>query len=321
LRYIACTTVLLLQNLCLWGETYNANLGSQIDTFLLGKASPIAGNGNTFFNSGVTYNVDPRLIVAISGQESSFGTNWAACKPPPQGFNAWSWFYNGNCPNSPFSSFADGIQRVTSGIRRLYLNQGRTTIAAIRQIYCASGCGNWTGGVSGFYLALGGENVTGADGSTTDLTFSSTLIDFEQFTGSSSFFTGAQSPLTVGIATISGGQTLSAATYLPADASTVYGTASFCAGCAPVITIAFAHKVSNVSFFLFNGEPFTVTYTVEDDQGDSQTVSLQANFNSGFGTISLPGTNITNVTITSESGGSWDFLIDNIRFADLQSSS
>jgi hypothetical protein len=310
--------VLFLAFVPVFAETYNANVGSEIDSFLSDQGSPIAGNGSTFFNSGVQYDVDPRLIVAISGQESSFGTNWAACKPPPLGYNAWSWFYNGNCPNSPFSSFANGIQKVTSGIRRLYLNQGRTTIASIEQLYCASGCGNWTGGVSDFYLSLGAENVTGVDGSITDLTFSTTLIDFEQFTGSPSVFSGVEAPLTIGIATISGGQTLSATTFLPADQSTLYGTAYFCPGCDPTITIGFTHKVSNVSFFLYNGLTVTVSYTVEDDQGDQQTVTLGPNFESGYQTITLPSSNITQVTIAGEASDQWDFFIDNVRFADLQ---
>jgi membrane-bound lytic murein transglycosylase B len=33
----------------------------------------MAGNGAVFFSSGVQFDVDPRLIVAISGQESHFG--------------------------------------------------------------------------------------------------------------------------------------------------------------------------------------------------------------------------------------------------------
>ena len=102
-------------------EPYDPSLGSKIDTYLSGKGSPIAGNGSVFFSSGVQYNVDPRLIDGISAAESSFGTAWAAC--PSSGFNAWSWFYNGSCANSPFSSFAEGIQTVTKFMRRSYLKR------------------------------------------------------------------------------------------------------------------------------------------------------------------------------------------------------
>jgi len=156
---LVCTFCLLVSTSS--AEPYDPNLGTIIDTFLSNQGSPIAGNGPIFFSNGVFYNVDPRLIVAIAGAESTFGTNWAAC--PPTGFNAWSWFYNGNCPNSPFPSFAAGIQVVTSGIRRLYLNKGRTSIPLIGAKYCAKGCASWVPLVTQFYTQLNGD--------TSDLTF------------------------------------------------------------------------------------------------------------------------------------------------------
>ncbi len=289
-----------------FAEPYDPHVGTAIDTFLSGRGSPIAGNGSVYFSSGVTYNVDPRLINAIAGAESSFGTNWAAC--PPSGFNAWSWFYSrdGICANSPFTSFADGIRRVTSGIRRLYLNNNLNTIPLIARTYCAEGCASWIPAVTQYYTQLGGE--------TSDLTFARTLIDFEQFTGPCCF-TGIQPPLTVGIATFSGGQILGATSNLPADRSPVYGTAFFCPGCLPTLTINFSQKISNFSTFLLNGQLFTVTYTVQDDQGGSQTVSLVANLLSGAGTVMLSDSNITQVTITSNAGTEWDFFIDNVQFA------
>jgi hypothetical protein len=140
---------------------YDPQLASKIDSYLSTKKSPIARNGSVFVAAGLKYQVDPRLIVAIAGQESTFGTRWSAC--PPSGFNAWSWFYygNGDCPHSSFSSFADGIQNdqhgVTRGIRLLYLNQGLTTIAKIQPTYCASGCGDWVQNVTRFYTDLGGD--------------------------------------------------------------------------------------------------------------------------------------------------------------------
>jgi hypothetical protein len=138
-----------------FGSPFNPNISSQVDAFLTSRSSPIAGNGSVFLSDALLYNVDPRLIVAIAGAESSFGTRWVNC--PASGFNAWSWFYNGNCPNSPFSSFASGIDTVTKFMRRSYLNKGRTTIALIGQRYCASGCQNWAPNVTTYYSQLGGD--------------------------------------------------------------------------------------------------------------------------------------------------------------------
>jgi hypothetical protein len=144
---------------------YNARLGTIIDSYLQGKNSPIASNGAVFFDSGVGWNIDPRLIAAIAGAESSFGTVWQAC--PANGYNAWSWFYGGTCANSPFSSFADGIQTVTKFMRKSYLNKGYRTIPQIETKYCASGCSNWASNVSMFYTQI----PTNPAGNLGDLSF------------------------------------------------------------------------------------------------------------------------------------------------------
>ena len=139
-----------------------------------------------------------------------------------------------------------------------------------------------------------------------------TTIDFEQFSGPS-VFTGVQPPLTIGVATFSGGQILRGTTFLPADRNSVYGTAFFCPGCQPAITINFSQPVSNFSMLVLNGQTFTVTYTVSDNAGGMQTISLPANFLSGAGTLSLPTSGIHSVNLTSNAG-QWDFFVDNVTF-------
>jgi hypothetical protein len=145
-----------------------------------------------------------------------------------------------------------------------------------------------------------------------------TTIDFEQFHGSS-VFGSVQPPLTVGIATFSGGQILNGTTFLPADQSTVYGTASFCSGCGSSINISFSQPVSDFSMLVLNGQTFTVIYTAEDNTGAMQTIVLAANFQSGSGTLSLPTTGIHSVSLTSNAA-QFDFFIDNVDFVatDLQ---
>ena len=98
--------------------------------------------------------------------------------------------------------------------------------------------------------------ATGANAAA--LAKSQNFIDFEEFSGPS-FFTGIQPPLTVGLATFSGGQILDAATFLPVNPTIVYGTAFSCPGCLPTLTIEFAEPVSDLSIFLMNGQTFIVT--------------------------------------------------------------
>jgi hypothetical protein len=154
-------------------------------------------------------------------------------------------------------------------------------------------------------LAIG---VGGATSATT------TTIDFETLTGPSTFCAPAQPPLTMGVATFSGGVIMTAVTNLPANQTTVYGTFD-CPGYSPTISIAFSTPVSNLSLQVMNGETSTVSYTVASDLGGTVTKSLVANFSSGADTFALPDDGITSVTIARTTPSSvWDFFIDNISF-------
>jgi hypothetical protein len=128
-----------------------------IDAYLASKGSPMAGQGAAFMASGARWQVDPRLLVAIAGAESNFGQ--VTCGPN----NAWGWA----CPNDPadFATWAHGIDTVTSGLRRYYLDEGRTSVSLIQQKYCPVGAANdptglnshWRTNVTRFLLELGGN--------------------------------------------------------------------------------------------------------------------------------------------------------------------
>jgi hypothetical protein len=130
---------------------------SQLDAFLASKGSPMAGQGVAFVASGGRWQLDPRLLVAIAGAESSFGQ--ITCAP----YNAWGW----GCPNGPyhFDSWAEGIDAVAEGLRTNYLSEGRTSVALIHQKYAPVGAANdptglndnWTINVSRFMVELGGD--------------------------------------------------------------------------------------------------------------------------------------------------------------------
>jgi hypothetical protein len=129
----------------------------QIDAYLASKSSPMTGQGAAFVASGGRWQLDPRLLVAIAGAESSFGQ--ITCAP----FNGWGW----GCPNGPyeFESWADGIDTVAEGLRTNYLSEGRTTVALINLKYAPIGAANdptglnnhWTVNVSRFLIEQGGD--------------------------------------------------------------------------------------------------------------------------------------------------------------------
>jgi hypothetical protein len=141
-----------------------------IDQYLASKGSPMAGQGFYFVLSGNRYGIDPRLVAAIAGAESSFGKITCA------DFNAWGW----SCPNSPiqFTSWADGIDRVNRGLRIGYLNNGLTSVPQIQQKYAPSNAANdptglnnyWVTNVSKFLVEMGGNpaNIALAGGGTGD---------------------------------------------------------------------------------------------------------------------------------------------------------
>ena len=140
--------------------TQSATAGTtaaQLDAYLAGNGSPMAGQGASLMASGGRWQIDPRLIVAIAGAESNFGA--ITCAP----YNAWGY----GCPNGPyvFSSWADGIDAVAQGLRSNYLSEGRVSVALINLKYAPLGAANdptglnnnWTANVSRFLTELGGD--------------------------------------------------------------------------------------------------------------------------------------------------------------------
>ncbi len=117
----------------------------QLEEYLARKHSPETGTAVRLVALGRDYNIDPRLVVAISGAETTFGAHLCAS------FNAWNWFHHGNCPSSPFSAFEEGAEHVTRFLRLSYVNRGYDSIPLIRMKYCAAGCDNWTPLVTTFF--------------------------------------------------------------------------------------------------------------------------------------------------------------------------
>jgi len=121
---------------------------AQIDDFLKGKNSPLAGIGAALSGYARDYDIDPRLVVAIAGAETTFGQHQCTDN------NAWNWFHRRTCPASAFTSYQEGAEHVTKFLRLSYLNRGYDTIEQIRYKYCTSGCDNWVSLVTAFHDAM-----------------------------------------------------------------------------------------------------------------------------------------------------------------------
>jgi hypothetical protein len=149
---------------------------------------------------------------------------------------------------------------------------------------------------------------------------SATVIDFEaQAANRGSNLTGIpDSPLTIGIATFTGGELRFGLINLPADETGVYVSEGlFGSGETNPLVITFGTPVSDFSVLLANGDSQNQTYTVSDDLGDSTnfTLALPGSLNNAARTVALSGAGITTVSITSANASFWNFAIDNVTFS------
>ena len=104
-----------------------------LTSYLKQNNSPLTANAADFVAAADKYNLDWRLVAAISGVESTFGQ-----QIPTSSYNAWGWgVYGDNVIN--FKSWKDGINTVSKGLRERYMDQwGGTDIYEIGAIYASS---------------------------------------------------------------------------------------------------------------------------------------------------------------------------------------
>jgi hypothetical protein len=102
--------------------------------------SPLAPYAADFVATADKYNLDWKLVAAISGVESTFGK-----EIPNDSYNAWGWGVYGNNVID-FKSWQDGIDTVSQGLRQRYMDQwGGQDIYQIGAMYAASPA--WAGHV------------------------------------------------------------------------------------------------------------------------------------------------------------------------------
>lgn len=97
-----------------------------LETYLNKQKSPLTGYSSIFIESADKYNLDWRLIPAITGVESSFGK-----KMPYNSYNAYGW----NNGKFKFQSWNHSINHVAKNLREKYYNRGADTVPEIGRIY------------------------------------------------------------------------------------------------------------------------------------------------------------------------------------------
>jgi hypothetical protein len=84
------------------------------------------------------------LTTAIAQQESNL------CKNYPDGtYNCWGWGIHSQ-GTLGFSSFTEGIELVTKGLKENYIDKGYLTPETIMTKYTPLSNGSWANGVSKF---------------------------------------------------------------------------------------------------------------------------------------------------------------------------
>lgn len=98
----------------------------RLTTFLSKYNSPLTVYAGEIVSLADEYHIDYRLVVAISGVESTF------CKAIPyNSYNCWGW-KNGK---HAFRSYPDALEKVTKTLSLHYYNRGFDTPEAIGPIY------------------------------------------------------------------------------------------------------------------------------------------------------------------------------------------
>lgn len=127
-----------------------------LQTYLRGKGSPLADQATAFVFWGHEYGVDPRLLVAVAGAETSFGMVGGA----PGIHNPF-----GIGPGRTYRTWESAIADAAKLIGTNDLYKGRSTIAQIGGRWAPVGVGNdptnlnanWPRNVSRFFRELGGD--------------------------------------------------------------------------------------------------------------------------------------------------------------------
>lgn len=116
----------------------------KLKKFLLSVNSPLVEYSQVFVETADKYDVDWKLVPAISGVESTFGRFI-----PANSYNAYGW----NNGNFAFENWPQSIEIVNKTLRENYINKGATTVEQIAPIY-APPSKTWAGKVHYFMARI-----------------------------------------------------------------------------------------------------------------------------------------------------------------------
>lgn len=106
--------------------------------------SPLLPYADYVVSDADKYGLDFRLTTAIAQQESNL------CKIiPPSSNNCWGWGIHSQ-GTLGFSSYEEGIDAVSKGLKEEYLDKGYKTIEEIMSKYTPLSNGSWAAGVEKF---------------------------------------------------------------------------------------------------------------------------------------------------------------------------
>ncbi|MBI2338600.1 glucosaminidase domain-containing protein [Candidatus Daviesbacteria bacterium] len=129
----SASSAVLLKSQTQDGINQKDNRAKILQEFLVSYNSPLASSAKTFVNAADTYQLDWRLLAAISGVESTF-----ARFLPYNSYNAWGWgIYGDNMIY--FKSYDEAIETISKALREKYIDKwGAENVYQIGRFYAAS---------------------------------------------------------------------------------------------------------------------------------------------------------------------------------------
>lgn len=107
-----------------------------LQAYLAQYNSPLENQAHVFVAAADKYDLDWKLVAAISGVESTFG-KFVPGGPDYGSYNAWGWGVYGT-QALYFKSWEDGIYTVSQGLKENYIDRGLTDPYAINRVYASS---------------------------------------------------------------------------------------------------------------------------------------------------------------------------------------